>query len=167
MPGGAIDDQYTWDLDRSEGGARRASLADLGDAQVQDDLPSPNVGSDIYAGLINELVRQVAGANRVVSAAWVWVRVANGVPTVYRAIGMGSNVGLQTFKATRVSVGVCQITWALGALPPMLGEPTAALNSGPGLVWGQWMASNANGVEVHTTDQTGAPTDLNFVVSIL
>jgi hypothetical protein len=166
MPGGAPDDTYTWDLPPDQGGARRAALADLGDAQVQDDVPGPDKGKDIYAGLVNELERQVAGANRVLPAARVWVRFQAGAPFVQSATGMGSQIGAGTFSLKKVSTGVVQVTWADGVLPPMLGEPEVGLNSGPGMAWGVWIPNVASGVEVHTTDAAGQPADQRFVVSI-
>jgi hypothetical protein len=167
MPGGASDDTYTWDVPPSEGGARRAALADLGGAQVQDDVPGPDQGKDVYAGLVNELQRQVAGANRVISAARVWVRFQNGNPFVQAAVAMGSQVSASSFTLTVVSPGVVQVTWASGVLPPMVGEPEVSLNSGPGMAWGIWIPVNPNGVEIHTTDPTGQPAAMNFLVSIL
>jgi hypothetical protein len=167
MSGGAQDDTFTWDIPPAQGGARRAALPDLGDAQVEDDVPGPDQGKDVYAGLVNELQRQVAGANRVIEAARVWVRFQGGNPFVQGATAMGSQVGASSFTVTQVSAGVVQVTWDDGVLPPMLGEPAVSLNSGPGMVWAVWIASNANGVEVHTTDATGQPAAQRFVVSIL
>jgi hypothetical protein len=168
MPGGAIsDDMCTWDVPPNEGGARRASLGDLGGAQVQDDIPSPDIGKDIYAGLVNELARQVAGINRVIGAAKVWVRVQAGNAFVFRTSGMGTSVDVNFFAVQRISPGVFQITWTAGTLPPLLGEPDTSLTSGPGMIWGLWIANNPNGVEVHTTDASGNPADQSFVVTIV
>jgi hypothetical protein len=167
MSGGAPDDTFTWDIPPAQGGARRAALPDLGGAQVQDDVPGPDQGRDIYAGLVNELQRQVAGANRVIAAARIWVRFQSGNPFIQGAAAMGTQVFASSFTVTQVSLGVVQLTWSQGVLPPMIGEPTVSLNSGPGMAWAMWIASNANGVEVHTTDATGQPAALPFVVSIL
>jgi hypothetical protein len=167
MPGGAPDDRFTWDIPQAQGGARRAALPDLGDAQVQDDVPGPDKGKDIYAGLVNELERQVAGVNRVTAAARVWIRFQNGQPFVQGVATMGSQLGPSSFTVNKLSAGVVQITWAAGALPPMLGEPAVNLNSGPGMAWAAWIPNNANGVEVHTTDATGQPADQRFIVSIV
>lgn len=167
MPGGASDDSFTWDVPPAQGGARRAALADLGDAQVQDDVPGPDKGKDVYAGLVNELQRQMAGVNRVIDAARVWVRFQGGNPFVQGAAAMGTEVTPSSFTVTQVSPGVVQLTWGPGVLPPMIGEPTVSLNSGPGMAWAVWIPSNANGVEVHTTDATGQPAAQRFVVSIL
>jgi hypothetical protein len=167
MPGGAPDDTYTWDIAQAQGGARRAALPDLGDAQVQDDVPGPDKGKDVYAGLVNELERQVAGVNRVIVATRVWVRFQNGQPFVQGVAAMGSQVSAGSFTLTKVSMGIVQITWAAGLLPPLLGEPQVGLHSGPGMVWAVSISNNANGVEVHTTDQAGQPADQRFVVSIL
>src|ERR1700744_1447932 len=97
MAGGAPDDTFTWDIPSAEGGARRAALPDLGGAQVQDDVPGPDKGKDVYAGLVNELQRQVAGINRVIEAARVWVRVQGGAPFIQAASAMGSAVDPSAF----------------------------------------------------------------------
>jgi hypothetical protein len=167
VPGGALDDTFTWDVPPTQGGARRAALADLGGAPVEDDIPSPDKGKDVYAGLVNEIQRQVAGVNRVIEAARVWVRFRNGQPFVQGAVAMGSQLDASSFAVVQVSPGVVQITWGAGVLPPMVGEPTVNLNSGPGMAWAVWIPSTANGVEVHTTDVAGQPTAQRFVVSIL
>jgi hypothetical protein len=135
MPGGALDDTFTWDVPPAQGGVRRAALSDLGGAQVQDDVPGPDKGKDVYAGLVNELERQVAGVNRVIEAARVWVRFQNGKPFVQGAVAMGTQVGAGSFTVALVSPGVVQITWDAGVLPPMIGEPAVSLNSGPGMAW--------------------------------
>lgn len=168
MPGGAFnDDVCTWDVAPSDGGARRASLEDLGGAHVEDDVPGPDKGKDLFAGLVNEFGRQLAGVNRIIGAARVWVRVWAGTPSVYRATGMGLVVDATFFRVTKVATGVFQITWTEGSLPPMVGEPETSLNSGPGQIWGVWMPNTPNGVAIHTTDGSGQPGDQNFVVTLL
>ncbi len=165
---GAQDNTYTWDRPPTQGGAYRADLPSLGGAQVQDGKPNPDRGSEVYAGLVNELQRQTAGLNRVTHAAVVWIRFTaepNSTPFVYAAQGMPSQVGSpqQPFftvaRTTGSPVGVVDLTWVAGTLPPQLGEPDTFLNSGPGSVYGTWIANNSNGVRVFTFDAQGNPAD--------
>ena len=172
---GAQDNTYTWDRLPGQGGAYRADLPSLGGAQVRDGKPNPDRGSEVYAGLVNELQRQTAGLNRVTHAAVVWIRFtggANSTPFLYAAQGMPSRVASpqQPFftvaRAAGSPVGVVDITWVPGTLPPQLGEPDTFLNSGPGSVYGTWITNNPNGVRVFTFDSQGNPADQSVGVKI-
>jgi hypothetical protein len=172
---GAQDDTYTWDRAPQQGGASRADLPSLGGAQVKDGKPAPDKGSEVYAGLVNELQRQTAGLNRVTHAAVVWIRFTGGqnsAPFVFAAQGMPTAVASAQppfFTVSRPAgapAGVVEITWTPGTLPPQLGEPEAFLNSGPGSCYGRWIPNNPNGVQVFTFDAQGNPTDQAVGVKI-
>jgi hypothetical protein len=171
---GAQDNTYTWDQPPQQGGAYRADLGSLGGAQVQDGKPNPDKGSEVYAGLVNELQRQTAGLNRVTHAAILWVRFtgAPSAPFVFATQGMPTAVATMQppfFTLSRPAgapAGVVQITWAPGTLPPSLGEPETFLNSGPGSCYGQWIPGNPNGVSIFTFDAQGNPADQAVGVKI-
>jgi hypothetical protein len=165
---GAQDNTYTWDQPPQQGGAYRADLGSLGGAQVTDGKPNPDKGSEVYAGLVNELQRQTAGLNRTTHGAVVWIRFTSGPnsqPFVFAAQGMptaAASTSPPFFTAARPAgapAGVVQLTWVPGTLPPQLGEPETFLNSGPGTAYGTWIATDPNGVLVFTFDAAGTPTD--------
>jgi len=166
---GASDDSYTWDA----AVPTRAVLADLGGAQLKDEPPNPDQGSDYYAGLGNELQRQMAGVNRVICAAIIWVRLDNSnVPFIYNAFTMGSSakVTATDFTVVRASgspAGVFKVSWAANKLPAQRADPEVFYNTGPGMApWGIIDPANANGVIVSTYDASGVLSDQRFGVKI-
>lgn len=64
---------------------------------------------------------------------------------------------------TSPSTGVYEITWASGTFPASQAEPAAFLNEGPGQISAEAIT---NGVRVRTYDETGAPTNKKFTVSV-
>jgi hypothetical protein len=172
---GAQNDTYTWDQPPQQGGAYRADLASLGGAQMQDGKPNPDKGSEVYAGLVNELQRQTAGLNRVTHSAILWIRFTGGptsAPFVFAAQGMPTAVATMQppfFTVARQAgapAGALVVTWVPGTLPPQLGDPETFLNGGPGSCYGQGIPTNPNGVGVFTFDAQGNPADQAVGVKI-
>ena len=162
---GAAEDTFTWE----ENPASRATLAMLGNASVEDGVPNPDKGSKVFAGMLNELQRQVAGTNRVEPAAIVWVRFSSGAPFVYQATGVRSDIATSSFTVTRQSgapTGRFKIAWLAGKLPPLLADPEVFANSGPSMPYGTLDPSGPNSVLVWVYDNTGTLADNRFGVKI-
>lgn len=161
------EEVLTWDIDVSDGGARRPSLGDVGGAVVEDEAPLPDKGSMIYGALINQLQKQVAAQGAVADAARISVHFASGTPSVIGATGPGTAVVPGLFSVTDNGTGDTTLTWAAGMLPiPTPGiQPGATINAvGAFAISAVYVT---NGVRVRTyTSSTGAAADADFTVDI-
>ena len=163
MAGGAEDDTYTWDLDAP----RRADVADLGGADLEDKPGSPpQKGAEIYAGQINEHGRQLEGLNRVTPSARLWVEWTGAAWNVVGVDAMATSdkLDISSFTPASGGAGTLTITWAAGTLPAMARKPKAWCTDDAGFAFGA--VTGANAIEVTISDATDTPADLNVAVEI-
>lgn len=163
---GAEDDVYTYDNLLADGGPFVPDIADLGGDEMEDDPQTPpQKGVDIYAGVLNEHGRNIAGLNRVFSgfcALYIeWDSGSSEWIVVYMD-AMGTLVESASFTLTPVSTGVVTISWAAGTLPAMGRKPLVQATDGYGR--GYATILTANSVQVRMHDEAGSPAAENFVV---
>lgn len=161
---GAIDDLYTWE---DETQPYRAGVEDLGGELPDDSDLAPDPSNDPFAGLFNERGRHLAGLNRMIGSAMLWIEFSGGNPVVVNVKGMRGSFAADAFMASLDGgAGQVLITWASTLLPPLVAAPRVALNEGPGTAWGELVAGNATAVKVFTTDVAGAGANLKFNVEL-
>lgn len=162
---------FTWDFTLPTSPARAASLEDLGEAGHVDDAVYPPVPPEMpYAAELNQWALQLAGMNRVIPGLDLQIHFQGGAPAVFNVAAMSSIITTSWAQAnltvTHTGPGVVTITWPPGALPPPRAVARAwVLATGP--FPQPQVTAVSNGVQVSTWNLTGAPTDLDFVVSIL
>jgi hypothetical protein len=166
MAGGIEDDRYTYDLPLIDGGARRPNLHDLGGDEMADDDPAPQKFVQPTAALANGINRNLAGVNRMIGTARLWVVFDGADPVKTNAKGMGSQINTDSFQVLSQSTGVTTVEWGEGVLPPMEGHPSACLNDGPGMIWAKKSDVDPLQVIVFTYDKDGDPANLAFNVVI-
>jgi hypothetical protein len=162
-----MDDTLTWDLLPADGGPRRASLADMGGATVEDEDPLPDEATMIHGGMLNRLQRQVAAHEKAVIAVGFTVTFSAGTPSIAQVTGPPAAAVVGTFTVVDNGVGDTTIRWPVDTLPPSVLGPMSSLNSltagnGIGCVLGTF--GGLPGVRVTTWDATNAPADVNFTV---
>ena len=165
---GALTDEYTYDVALEDGGPVRPDLAALGGADFRDSTGSPpQKGRDPYAGLYSEHSRNLAGLNKFVPTARIWMEwvVADSEWTIIGVDAMGTLVDEDSFEVTPMSTGVLSISWAAGTLPPMQRKPLVTVTDDYGRGYGIVTGANEINVRLHDEDKVAA--DLNFVVDII
>lgn len=162
---GAAEDTYTWD-DPTQ--PHRADVEALGGELDDDKDLAPDPSNDPTGGLFNERGRHLAGLNRMIGSAMLWVEFDGaGDPVIVKAKGMRTTLNVGDFTAVLDGgAGQVLITWAATLLPPLEVAPRVALNEGPGMGWGELVVANATAVKVFTTDETGAGASLKFNVEL-
>ena len=164
-------DYFTWDQDTDTGrAATAASLADLGDAQLQDSTKRPPKPPTMpYAAQLNQWALQLAGVNRVIGAATFEVHFTGGTPAISNAFAMSSAITTTWAQAnvtiTKNGTGDYTLSWPSGALPPPRGKPKAWVTEDAACLQPIALTSG-NGVRVKTRNSSGTLADFDFAVRI-
>lgn len=161
----AADDIYTWE-DPTQ--PYRADVEALGGILDDDQDLAPDPSNDPTGGLFNERGRHLAGLNRMVGSAMLWVEYnGDNQPVIVKAKGMRSALSPSDFTPTLDGGdGQVLITWGATLLPPLEAAPRVTMNEGPGLGWGELVVDNATAVKVFTTDPSGTAANLKFTVEL-
>lgn len=118
-----------WNLTADDGGPRRGSLADYGNATVEDEDTAPDKDTMLYADLCNGLQRAAAAHDRAVFAVGFTVTVPAGTPVLSQVTGPGDvTLDLLNFTLTPNGAGDFSITWPANSFPAAILGPTASLN---------------------------------------
>lgn len=162
---GAAEDTYTWD-DPTQ--PYRADVEALGGELEDDKDLAPDPSNDPTGGLFNERGRHLAGLNRMIGSAMLWIEYnGDNLPVIVKAKGMRSTLDTSDFTPTLDGGdGQVLITWTAALLPPLEAAPRVALNEGPGTAWGELVTDNATAVKVFTTDPSGTAANLKFNVEL-
>ena len=163
MSGGAPDDEYTYDL----AVPRRPDEDDLGGTQIQDKAGSPpQKGQDVYAGLVNEHGRNLAGLNRLTPIARLWIDYDGADYNVVGldAMATSDKITEDNFTPTSGSAGIVNIAWTAGDLPALQRTPHAWTTEDFGFAFGA--QTGANSIQVQIADTSGTLADLSFAVEI-
>lgn len=131
-------------------------IAKLDDA---DEAPDPQTMPN--APEWNTIEWLLLGLDRVTPVARFSCTGSTGAITGYG--GMPKGPTTVTFAINHAGTGVNEITWPAGTFPTSTMKPDSSLNAGPGTIWAE---NITNGVRVHTYNSAGAPTDLDFSVSV-
>ena len=163
----AQDDTYTFDREVADGGPYVPDVADLGGDELEDDAQNPpNQGEELYAGQINEVVRNVAGLNRCNWWATIWVEWDGAAWNVTAVDGMPSadRVTSASITPTPSATGVVVLSWASGTFPAMARKPRAWCTDDHGFAYAE--VTTTNSITVTLADTGGTADDLNFAVEL-
>ncbi len=130
-------------------------------AKEDDSEDPPNPQTMPNAAEWNTMGWLLLALGRVMPVAIVSVTGATATVSAFGAAP--KNVVTGSFSMAHPATGVIEMTWAANTFPPAIAQPTASLNSGPGMIWIEPMT---NGVRIHTYDAAGAAADLNFTATI-
>lgn len=162
---GATDNKYTYELKIADGGPHRPDIADLGGADLRDKVGSPpQKGRDIYAGLVNEHGRNLAGLNRVGWTCGLWIEWDGAAWGVIHAAAMASDAWLteESFTLTPGPTGTVTVAWDAGLLPTLQRKPIVEMTDGFERAYG--LIDTATSIVVRIHDEAGSPTNANFVL---
>lgn len=109
----------TWDGDVASGVLPyRPATDDLGGDNYENDAEGmPDAGEFPSAEAFNQLVKQVAAANKVIESAKIEVRFNTGAPFVQRATGPGLAVVTSLFSVVDNGLGDTTVTWPANTFP--------------------------------------------------
>lgn len=103
----------------------RADLTELGGgAKENDAIHKPDPIKMPTAEDFNQFSKQLAGINRVMPLALVWIRITAGTPAVFAVQAPGSGVVIADFTLTDEGAGQTLIEWTTGTggkLPGAIG----------------------------------------------
>jgi hypothetical protein len=159
-------EELTWDIAAEDGGPRRPSLEDLGNATLEDDAKEPPDPETMpYAAQLNQWAKQLEALAAVVPFVAFSVEFSGGAPAVVAVTcPRRSGVDLDTFTPTDNADGDTTITWPAGTFPPPLLRPFVVLNGNPSVRTTIAAEAVANGVRVRSRGATDALVDNNFSV---
>lgn len=163
----AAADEFTFDIDLADGGARRPSLEDIGGAVLEDDddYPPPNDNSELYAAMGNQWQRQLAGLARMIPVARITVEYSAGTPFISQLQVMSETLVIADFTVTDNGAGDVSIEWEAGALPTPTCKPTGATNNGSGDTSIDFERVSATEIRIRTK-LAGVAADVPFTVEI-
>jgi hypothetical protein len=159
----------TWDLTPTDGGPRRASLADIGGATVENDDDAPDEATMIHAGMMNRLQRTAAAHDKAIPALVISVHFTAGTPAITQATGPAAAAIPGTFTVVDNGAGDTTIKWPVDTFPPSVAGPTAGLNDltlGSGIACALGTFGGLPGVRVKTWDGSNNAADRDFTVTI-
>jgi hypothetical protein len=160
----AQDDEYTYDRLAADGGPYVPDVDDLGGDELADDAQNPpNQGAEPYAGMHNEVRRNLAGVNRCTWWATIWVTYSAGY-SVTAVDCMGTLVEVASITPTSGATGVVVLSWTAGTFPGMARKPRAWLTDDHGSAYGE--VTTANSITVNLADLAAAAQDVSFAVEI-
>ena len=155
----------TYDLTIGDGGPRRPSLADVGNATLVDDDPAPDKASMPYADQLNQWALQIAAMGRVCPVAIVLVTISAGTPAVANVTAPGTNVGVSSFSVVDHATGDTSLTWASDLLPaPLVPGKVSIYGATPGMI--SLDVVSVTEYRVRTLNSAGAAADLHWIVEI-
>lgn len=159
----AADGTYTYDRLAADGGPYVPDVEDFGEAQV-DNAQTPPADDEPNAGLFNERRSNLAGLNRCVWWATIWVEYDGADYNVTAVDCMGTLVEATDITATSGATGVVVLSWTAGDFPAMARKPRAWLTDDHGFAYGE--VTTANSITVTLADTGGTADDLNFAVEL-
>lgn len=129
----AADKVYTFDRLDADGGACRPSLAQIGDAELEDDDEFPPVhdGSEPYADQLNQRAMQIHGAAKMIPSAKFTVAWSGPTPDIvfFKCPGETQVKSDFTIAAAGGGTGEFTITFTSTKLPPPGADPTVTCNA--------------------------------------
>lgn len=165
----AAEEIYTWDI-TTGGGARRPSLSDLGDAQLEDQAPPhapPKTGSHLYAAKMNQETMQTFGAAQMIPSVRMTIDFASSTPFIDRFTAPGTLLTSTSFALTDNGAGDTTISWAAGVIPALDCDPKAWMGG-----TGSWLAPvvevvSATSVRVRTRNNSNTLADGRVTIELV
>ncbi len=152
--------ELTWDIDPP----RRPSLADLGNATLQDHASKPPSKATMpYADQMNQWAKQEERLAAMTEACGISVTFSGSDPSVSQFIAMRTTTVIGDFTVTDNGTGDTTITWPANTFPTSALGPTASLNDTT-VGGGYTVSLVANGVRVITWTGAATPADRPFTV---
>lgn len=127
----AADEELTWDRALLDGGACRPSLAQLGGADLVNDIENPPVddGTEPEAKQLNQRAKQHAAFGRVVHPVKMTIDCSSGSAVKVALQTCSATLTFADFTVAISPTGVTTISWATGKVPPMSCDPEVTVNS--------------------------------------
>lgn len=158
----AAEKVYTFDRADADGGACRPSLAQIGDAELVDDVDFPPVpdGSEPYADQLNQRAMQIHGAAKMIDAAKFVVDWSGGAPVLafFKCPGDTQLIGDFVVAAAGAGTGDFTITFTTTKLPPLSSAVTVtcnALSDSVGVGTVQFASPLATQTQIRVQTRTG------------
>ncbi len=163
----AAEEILTWDVAAVDGGARRPSIADVGDALLEDDPahPPPNDGTHLYAKMVNQWAKQIAALGRTASSVRMTIAFdGGGVPFIDRLEAAGTLIVTSTFTLTDNGNGDTTIAWDPGDLPAITCEPIAGIVGTGNFLTPTVEVVSATSIRVRTPNSSGTLTNQRVTI---